>query len=159
MKSLKPKFLLAENLSRLAKWLRLLGYDTVVYKSISYHNMVRLALKDSRIILTRSKKDADLKRRFSRRLIVSDKHLGQLEEIKDLLQLNNDKIFTRCLICNRILYDISKNKIQDFVPEFVWERHSKFKICRKCGKIYWQGTHYKDMLNKLKKIFCEVEES
>ena len=159
MESLKPRFLLAENLGRLAKWLRLLGYDTVVYKSISYHNMVRLALKDRRIILTRSKKDANLNGRFSRRLIVSDKHLDQLEEIKDLLRLNNDKVFTRCLICNRILYDISKNKIQDFIPEFVWERHSKFKICRKCGKIYWQGTHYKDMLNKLKKIFCEVEES
>jgi len=70
----RPKFLLAENLGKLAKWLRFLGYDAALYRKISLDNMIRIANKDNRIILTRSKKVAKNKRKFKRILIKSENH-------------------------------------------------------------------------------------
>ena len=149
---LKPKFLLAENLNRLAKWLRMLGYDTAIYKSISFSNMIRLAVKERRIILTRSKKQAKSKLKFSRILIKTDNHLQQILELNEIISFNVKYIFSRCLLCNKQLSDIKKESFKELIPEFIYENHTDFKICRKCGKIYWQGTHYKSMLVELKKL-------
>jgi len=149
---LKPKFLLTANLNRLAKWLRMLGYDAAIYKSISFHNMIRLAVKERRIILTRSKKQAKSKLKFSRILIKTDNHLEQIKELKEVISFNEQYTFSCCLLCNKQLYGISREKVKDLVPEFIYENHTDFKVCRKCGKIYWQGTHYKSMLVELRKI-------
>lgn len=150
--TLKPKFLLTENLNRLAKWLRMLGYDAAIYKSISFHNMIRLAVKERRIILTRSSKQAKSNLKFSRILIKSDNHLEQIRELKEIISFNEHYIFLRCLLCNKLLSGISREKVKDLVPELIYENHTDFKVCRKCGKIYWQGTHYKAMLAELGKI-------
>ena len=150
---LKPKFLLTENLNRLSKWLRMLGYDATIYKSISLSNMIRLAVKERRIILTRSAKQAKSNLKFSRILIKSDNHFKQIKELKEIITFNEQYTFSRCLVCNKQLYGISKEKVKDLVPEFIYENQADFKVCRKCGKIYWQGTHYKVMLEVLKNIF------
>ncbi|NQV18886.1 MAG: Mut7-C RNAse domain-containing protein [Armatimonadetes bacterium] len=150
--TLKPKFLLTENLNRLAKWLRMLGYDAAIYKSISFHNMIRLAKKERRIILTRSNKQAKSSLKFSRILIKTDNHLEQIKELKGVITFNEQYTFSRCLLCNKQLYGISREKVKDLVPEFIYENQTDFKVCKKCGKIYWQGTHYKSMMAELKKI-------
>ncbi|MCK5027974.1 MAG: Mut7-C RNAse domain-containing protein [Candidatus Pacebacteria bacterium] len=150
--ALKPKFLLTENLNRLAKWLRMLGYDAAIYKSISFHNMIRLAKKERRIILTRSNKQAKSNLKFSRILIKADNHLEQIKELKEVITFNEQYTFLRCLLCNKLLYGISREKVKDLVPEFIYENQTDFKVCRKCGKIYWHGTHYKAMLMELRKI-------
>ena len=150
---LKPKFLLTENLNRLAKWLRMLGYDAAIYRSISFHNMIRLAVKERRIILTRSNKQAKSNLKFSRILIKADNYLQQLTELIEIIAFNEQNTFSRCLLCNRLLSEITKEKIKDLIPDFIYENHTDFKVCRKCGKIYWQGTHYKAMLAELKKTF------
>lgn len=149
---LKPKFLLDENLNRLAKWLRMLGYDAAVYKSINIHNKIRLVNRERRIYLTRDKTLAKKKEKFTRVLIKSEKHLEQLKEILDYISYNEEFVFTRCIDCNRILYDISKGKIKELIPPFVLENHSHFKVCRKCGKVFWMGTHYQEMKKELKNI-------
>ncbi len=154
--ALKPKFLLTENLNRLAKWLRMLGYDAAIYKSISFHNMIRLAKKERRIILTRSAKQAKSNLKFSRILIKADKHLEQIKELKEIITFNEQYTFSRCLLCNKRLYGISREKVKDLVPEFIYEDHTDFKVCRKCGNIYWKGTHYKSMLAELKKILQSI---
>lgn len=153
MLPLKPRFLLSENLNRLAKWLRLLGYDAAIYKAISTDNMINLANKERRILLTRSNKIAVRKEKFSRVLIKSEFHLEQLKELCNYLIFSEEHVFTRCLICNKILFDISRDKIRNLVPEVVLNSINLYKVCRKCGKIYWQGTHYKSMLEMLEKIF------
>ncbi len=154
--TLKPKFLLTENLNRLAKWLRMLGYDAAIYKSISFHNMIRLAVKERRIILTRSTKQAKSNLKFSRILIKADNHLQQLKELKEVISFNEHYIFLRCLLCNKLLIEIAKEKIKDLVPEFIYENQTDFKVCRKCGKIYWQGTHYKAMLAEIKNTLLSI---
>ncbi len=152
MKEIKPKFLLDENLNRLAKWLRMLGYDAAIYKSVSIHNKVRLAKKERRIYLTRSKKIAKLKEEFSRFLIRAVTHQQQLGELKQFLKFNNDFIFTRCIECNRKLEQISKEKIKEIIPSHIYETFTEFTICCKCGKVYWQGSHYASMKMQLKNM-------
>ena len=148
----RKKFIVDENLGKLAKWLRMLGYDAVVYKSISIEKRLSLCVKERRIFLTRSAKIAKRKESFSRILIKSEKYDEQLQEISHLVELNNKKLFSRCLRCNYILQDIRAEKIDGLVPEHVKHNFSKFKICRKCGKIYWRGSHYDDMKSKLNNL-------
>jgi len=152
MKELKPKFLLDENLTRLARWLRMLGYDATVYENVSIHNKIRLAKKERRIYLTRSKKTAKLKEEFSRFLIRANDHQHQMGELNQFLKFENDFIFTRCINCNRKLEKISKEKIKEIIPPYIYETFNEFNICRKCGKIYWQGSHYASMKRQLKNM-------
>ena len=145
----RKKFLLDDNLGTLAKWLRILGYDAAVYRSISIQKKISLCNKERRIFLTRSKKLAKRKESFSRILIRSEKYDEQLLEMQDLIELKGDVLFSRCLKCNSRLHKIQKEKIAGLVPENVKCNFSDFKICRKCGKIYWNGSHYEAMKNKL----------
>ncbi len=133
--------------------LRLLGYDAAIYASISFDNMIRLANKERRIILTRSHKQASSSQKFSRIHIKSESRKEQITEIIDFITMNKNLLFTRCLKCNRSLNSLNKEKIKDLVPSYIYETHNEFKICRKCGKVFWHGTHYTDMLNILNEIF------
>ncbi len=150
-----PRFLLDENLNRLAKWLRLLGYDAVVYNAIRRQKQITLAVKERRILLTRDKKTAKSKQDFRRIYIKSDDHIKQLKEIRDIIQLADNLIFSRCPECNKVLLDIDKHRVCGLVPPFVFENFDEFKVCRRCGRIFWKGSHYKQMQKKLTEIFCD----
>ena len=149
----RPKFLLTENLGRLAKWLRILGYDAAIFPKISFHNRIRIARKDNRIILTRDKKEAKSKLKFKRILIKSDDYLQQLREMESLVSFDEKYLFSRCSKCNKPLFEIDKEKIKSRLPVYVFQTRNEFQVCRFCGKIYWKGTHYGLMLEKLKTIF------
>jgi len=152
----RPKFLLAENLGRLAKWLRILGYDAAIFPKISLHNRIRIAENDKRILLTRDKKEAKSKLKFRRVLIKSDDYLQQLREMKNLITFNEKYLFSRCSECNKPLAEIDKEKIKSQIPEYIYQSQNEFKICHFCGKIYWKGTHSELMLEKLKTIFPNI---
>ena len=143
-----PKFLLTENLNKIAKFLRSMGYDAAVYKSISFDNMIRIAEKDKRIILTRSVKQSKSKKQFRRILIKSVNHISQIKELKSIICYNQENTLTRCGECNKKLFEINKTKVKELVPEFVFETQAEFKICLYCGKIFWKGTHYKEIDRK-----------
>ncbi len=148
----RPKFLLDENLGKLAKWLRILGYDSVVYKSISIEKKVSICIKERRIFLTKSKKIAGRKESFSRILIISENYDRQLQEISNLLISREDLLFSRCTECNFNLQVVKKEKIEKLIPEHVNNNFEEFNICRKCGKIYWKGSHYNAIKSKLKNL-------
>lgn len=148
-----PKFILTENLNKLASWLRILGYNTVVARSISFDRIITVAAKERRIVLTRASKQANSKKKFSRILIKEELPLKQLEEISHLLEYDEEKIFTRCLKCNSLLHKISKEHLPNSVPKFVQESLDDFRKCGKCNQVFWQGTHYEDMLVKIKSFF------
>ena len=152
MKEKLPKFILTENLNRLAKWLRLLGYDAALYRSISFDNLKRIAAKERRIVLTRHSKYGKTDNKDIV-LIRSTDHLEQLKELSTMLHLREEDLFSRCTLCNKLLYGIERQNIKDLVPEYIYQNQKEFKICRKCGKVYWQGTHYDKMMLILKEIF------
>lgn len=146
------KFILTVDAQRLAKWLRLLGYDTKVIKSISLLNLIRIARKEKRIIISRSKSLLNHPLEFDRIYIHSNDLEEQLQEIKPWLSYDEDYLFTRCPEDNELLTAIEKEKIMPLIPAKVAELHDDFKICHKCGRIYWQGSHYQKIRDKIKEL-------
>ncbi len=149
---MKPKFLLEDHLGKLAKWLRFMGYDAAMYEGASFTNLARLAVKERRILLTRSEKHATSDWKFGRRRIVAEECVEQLREIKDLIELDDEAAGTRCMECNRPLYPIESRKVRSLVPEYIFETQDRFLVCRKCGRVYWRGTHWEKMLETLRGI-------
>ncbi|MBN2829313.1 MAG: hypothetical protein JXR56_03210 [Candidatus Cloacimonetes bacterium] len=140
------KFILTSELNKLAKKLRFLGYNSTVSRSLSSHTTIRIAIKEERILLTRSVKLAKDKRCFTRILLVDDEPADQLRYLFHELKLNHDNIFTRCPDCNSELQNIPVEKVGITLPAKVLANYSEFKVCRKCGKYYWKGTHYEKTL-------------
>lgn len=61
-------------------------------------------------------------------------------------------MFTRCVLCNKILSEVSRDKIKDKVPEYVFQAQDKFLRCDECGRVYWQGTHWDNAAATLQEI-------
>jgi uncharacterized protein len=153
------RFIADATLARLAKWLRLLGYDTTLYHAEAGRPMLRIADSEKRIVLTR--RGDMLERQFSGTLyLVEGKDSKvQLSEVlrKFSLAINQDKMFTICLRCNEKLIAVPKEEVHDQVPPFVFENYSAYPKCPSCGRIYWPGTHQRYSLNYLEKIIGQVK--
>lgn len=131
------------NLGTLAKWLRILGYDTLYERGIAGLDFLRKAASEGRIVLTRKRELACLS--FEGRLVaVKADHVRlQLGEVLEALSLEPDpaKRMTRCLGCNTVLEEIPKATVEGRVPAYVYVKSDRFKKCPSCGRIYWPGTH------------------
>lgn len=152
------KFILTKELGRLARWLRVLGYDSIYYDRDDKSKLVIISLRDRRAILTR---DSKMSRFTGIRIvhITDDMVEKQLEQvIKKLnLKISKDKTFLRCIDCNEPLIDVEKDKVKDKVPPYVFKTQDEFKTCPSCAKIFWRGTHWelvKDFLKKHKLEKC-----
>lgn len=148
------KFIADSMLGRLAKWLRIIGYDTIYYPEIDDREFVNIALKEDRFILTR---DTLLVKRKNVKnyLLVEGNHFrGQLCFIVKRLKLDpNAEILPRCIRCNILLKGVNKGDISLLVPDYVFETQDIFKICQTCKKVYWGGTHRDRIKQELKTIF------
>jgi uncharacterized protein with PIN domain len=147
------KFLVDINLGRLAKWLRFLGYDTLYYQKVSLYALSRIANSEKRVFLTRSEKNSRLKIFNDSILIKSSNFLEQLSELKSLITLDQELLFSRCSLCNKPLFSVEKEKLAHLIPEYIFQSQQDFKICRACGKIYWNGTHQHKISNELEKLY------
>lgn len=145
------KFILSRELGRLAKWLRILGFDTAYFNQDNTATLIIQALRENRMILTRNHKLAAAAR-VKLFLVKTEKLKDQLIEVlKELnLTLNSDMMFSRCIICNVELQPLAKEKVQNQVPEYVFKTQSNFVICPGCKRIYWTGTHWGNVSEILK---------
>lgn len=147
------KFIADAMLGRLARWLRFLGYDTLYYPHIPDNVLIGIALKEDRIILTRDTRLVKSKSLKSFILISSENTEKQLEEVLNILKPERIKFMSRCLVCNGIISDvIDKELIRELVPEYVYLNNNKFYRCNQCSKIYWEGSHTKNFINKINKF-------
>ncbi|KQC08714.1 MAG: hypothetical protein APR62_00170 [Smithella sp. SDB] len=147
------KFIADASLAKLAKWMRLLGYDTVVYSKEAGREMLRQADAEGRIVLTRRKDMVE--RQFSGILflvtdVIVSKQLNAVIE-KLFLEIDRRKMFSICLECNQKLQGIGKNEVRDLVPSYVFENCDRYNKCPRCGKIYWMGTHPRNALKFMEK--------
>lgn len=145
------KFITDHMLGKLAKYLRLLGYDTVYpEKPLDDDTIIDLARREERILLSR---DRELCSRYQNSLLIkSDNYIEQLKEVVSKYGLRGEMILTRCSICNVNLIQVEKDTVKGIVPEHVYSMHDEFYKCPKCGRIYWMGTHTNRIVKTLKMV-------
>jgi len=138
-------------LGKLAKTLRMLGFDAAYDPFIEDRELVRRARAENRVVLTR---DTQLLRRrdLPRFVFVESDHLReQLAQVaRELeLKLEGGAAFTRCLVCNGELMPVAKESVRREVPPYVYQTQDAFVRCAECGRIYWRGTHVEGMERRL----------
>ncbi len=155
MPSEEMKFLADHMLGKLAKELRMLGYDTLYYRGEAGYPLIKLAREEDRVILTRNSKLIQKKPEDRIVRVKEDKPSLQLRELveKGCISFNEEKLYSRCLLCNALLDQISRDEAEGNVPDFVFYQQVEFYRCPQCHRIYWQGSHLDHMKEKVEKIF------
>ncbi len=145
------KLLLDGMLGRLAKWLRILGYDAAYFPDLDDNQLVRLARAEGRILLTRDKELA--RRRGLDCLFMESENLEeQIRQVVTELPLEAKRPFSRCPVCNTPLQRMDKSAVKGRVPPFIFRTQSHFSLCPQCNRVYWRGTHWANMRNELVRI-------
>ncbi len=143
------KFIADVMLGKLAKYLRICGYDISYYKDMDDASLIDKALREDRMLLTRDKRMLERKEirddRIKYAYIESKAIKSQLDQMKDAHNLKLTPNLLRCIKCNRLLKPILKDEAKDHVPRYVFETQENFFYCSGCGKFYWSGTHKKNM--------------
>ena len=153
---MEPKFIVDLNVGRLAKWLRVLGYDALFVPDADDDRLLRIAAEEGRTILT--KDSFIMKRRVvtsgqvKALLITSDYRQAQLRQVIQALGLKDDHQLSRCIECNVTLPDVVKEDLSGLVPSFVYSTQEEFMRCPRCSKVYWKGTHWTNMRQELAQV-------
>ena len=158
------KFIVDNNVGKLAKWLRIMGYDTLFFNGSDDSRMIATALAEGRVILTR---DTQIMRRrlvtsgrLKAILIEGDQPEQQMHQVIETLNLDCQfRPFAICLECNQPLVERSKQQVKDLVPPYVFQTQSQYMECPVCHRIYWRGTHWQAMTRRLNRFAeCQPKE-
>jgi len=151
--SRRPLFVADVMLGRLAKWLRIAGFDVLYSNRFTDDELVNLSHEEGRILLSRDTRLLVRKAVKNFIFLESENIQSQLKQVFDVTHTNSLPGFlTRCLACNDLLVEISRERVSEKVPRFVFETQTHFKSCSKCDRIYWAGTHRQSVLHTLEKL-------
>jgi uncharacterized protein with PIN domain len=149
------KFIADRMLGKLAKELRMLGYDTVYCQGGDAYQLIKSAREEGRVILTRNTKL--LPKRPEDRIvqITEDEPSLQVKELiqKGYISLKEEGLFSRCLLCNILLAEIQREEAQGKVPDFILYQQKDFFRCPRCLRIYWAGSHLDHMRKWVEALF------
>lgn len=138
----RPTFVADAMLGRLAKALRMLGFDVVYRPDIADGELKMVALREKRVVLTRDHEVAETRLPVDVLFVESDHVEEQLRQTVDALGLRpSAELFTRCLVCNVAVEDAAREDVRDDVPPYVYETQRRFARCPSCGRVYWAATH------------------
>lgn len=152
----EPRFVADAHLGGLAHMLRMLGFDTLYDNRFHDAAIVAIAGRDGRIVLTRDREL--LKRRAVTHgcYVHALKSGQQLREIVERLDLaRGARPFTLCLHCNAPLRAVDKASVLDRLPPKVREHYERFSTCDGCGRVYWEGSHWRNMRRLLDGVLPE----
>ncbi|MDH3973635.1 MAG: Mut7-C ubiquitin/RNAse domain-containing protein [Deltaproteobacteria bacterium] len=150
----RPSFIADVHLGRLARFMRVAGFDTLYEKEDpGDETIAAVASKESRIVLTR---DVGLLKRsvvhYGYILRSSSSRL-QFSEVVERYSLKPIfRPFGRCVHCNGLIGKIKKKEIESSLPEGIRRDFDKFFICSECSHVYWEGSHYKRISDMLKHV-------
>ncbi len=149
------KFIADMMLGRLARWLRLYGYDTL-YGIEDDDKIIHVALREGRVILTRDSGLAERAGKLGAKvfLLSSNSLESQVKELKSL-GVEFRELFpanARCSKCNGPIRRASKGEVMGRVPPAVYEKYDEFYICENCGQIYWPGRQWEEMVKIDRKL-------
>ena len=147
-------FAVDKSLGTLAKWLRILGYDTIYEPEVSSREFC-VGLQEHRILLTRSKK-IQKTWAFQHHVFITSNHL--VEQLKQVvgqigIDRNDVRLFSRCIYCNFPIDEIHKDEVYGLVPDYIWETQDAFHRCSQCKRIYWSGSHAERTLERVRQVF------
>jgi len=145
----RPRFLADEMLGRLAKWLRLVGYDTKYVRGIPDSELLEVAVSEKRVILTRDTLLVRQKRCRDYIFIRDDHWRNQLREVFAAAKLDCESALTICAVCNEPLVPVDRNSVKSIMPPYVYESQQKFARCPGCSRVYWAATHAEKILGEL----------
>lgn len=146
------RFAVENTLGKLAKWLRILGFDTFYKPDLSAEELMDIGTE--RTLLTRT---ARIRGKNTSRIIfvTSDNPLEQLREVIGTLGIAQKDVrpFSRCVRCNTMIQKVDKDSIRKMVPDYIWETHDAFRSCTQCGRIYWPGSHAQRSRDIIERLF------
>jgi uncharacterized protein with PIN domain len=148
-------------LGTLAKWLRIMGFDTLFDPDLNDHQLVRLARAGDRVLLTRDRELA-LRRGVQILLITSECLDDQIRQVLvdigcEKSGLISDNLFSRCPVCNEALERMDARAARDRVPPYVARTHNQFSHCPHCNRVYWRGSHWRRMEERLAQLLKPIE--
>ncbi len=151
---MEKRFIVDGTLGKLAKWLRVIGFDTVDFRGEDLHRVVQISQREKRIILTRNRR-LEAKSYLGNIVIVRENEPDlQVATVMQTLKLKVDprRFLSRCLICNEELVVLSRPEAERLVPEFVFHAHKVFHRCPNCRRTYWEGSHPKNIKKRIDQI-------
>ena len=152
----RTRFVLDGHLGTLARYLRVLGFDTLYRNDYEDAELAKISHDERRILLTR---DVGL---LKRSLVTHGCFLRetdpkqQLKEIVERLDLYRAiKPFRRCVNCNGLVRPVAKASLKGKIKPGVWKTFRRFRKCSDCGQVYWPGGHYDRMQMLIAEILAE----
>ncbi|MBZ0157663.1 MAG: Mut7-C RNAse domain-containing protein [Alphaproteobacteria bacterium] len=157
----RPRFIADTMLGSLAKWLRLLGFDTLYFKKGDDSELVRIARQEGRILLTR---DTGIARRKGTGALILLQANTTREQVREVVRALSSPGFlqglqgatSRCMRCNGVLFAAGREEVADAVPEHIFLSYASFLKCGSCGKVYWGGSHWKHIDARIREIMGEI---
>jgi len=153
MGQMEARFTADCNLGKLAKWLRILGYDTLYERRNADRRFLMNAWGAGRIALTRKRDIAALPLRRALVVVNADRVARQIGEVLEALMLDPDpaRRMTRCLRCNELMEEVDREGVEGLVPAYVYQKYPRFRRCPRCSGIFWPGTHRRNVEEALRK--------
>jgi hypothetical protein len=147
------KFFVDCMLGKLAKWLKILGFDAVYFNKIEDSVLMAQAQKEGGILLSRDNALIEKSRGIETLFIESEDWNSQVEQVLDEFELwQVVRPYSRCIECNSELKDLPRSRAKNLVTPFIYEKAKSFALCPKCSRVFWKGTHHKDMEFKIGEI-------
>ena len=155
----RTRFVADAHLGALAKYLRMLGFDTVFDARLTDRELAALAADQRRVLLSR---DRDL---LMHRVVTHGCYIRaiepriQLREIVGRLDLYRSiNAFTRCMECNAVLRMVPKRDVLARLPEGTDKYYERFAVCTACDKVYWEGSHHRRMSGLIDELLAQISE-
>jgi uncharacterized protein len=149
MEASEKRFVVDSMLGKLAKWLRVLGFDARSERLMS-QDQIEAYIRDGLHPITRNQRWCG---RGGVLCVRANDPMAQLIEAIGSLPIKAEEVrpLRRCIRCNQLLENLSRDRALRYVPEYVFETNTVFHQCPNCLRVYWPGTHSKHMMERLRR--------
>jgi hypothetical protein len=145
------KFLCDDMLGTLSRWLRILGHDADFGDARGDDALLERARAEGRVLLTRDRQLAARAQGLGLYIPGHDLE-AQLEQVVAAFHLTLDEVLSRCSLCNTPLEQATLEEARASLPGGITGRHDLFWRCPSCLRLYWAGSHYKRIVERIEKL-------
>lgn len=155
------KFIMDRMLGRLTRWMRLFGYDALDIEQQENEDemLLTLAEKEGRTLISRDRLliGKAVNRGIRAYLVGSSDIIEQMLEMKEEFDIRFTPEMERCSLCNSMIRKILPDEMElvrkaDYVYPLRLETTTDFWVCENCGQVYWQGKHWKNIMETVEKL-------